>query len=154
MTTDGVLMRLTKQHFIDLIKEPSLHTVDYVTGQKMVGGGARWLDEHPAIDGAWPERSARPGADVLVAHIGEVVVGYLVADLASDHIVRIDQVWVEPEARELGFGDALLALAIERARAEGAIAVEGQSLPGDRQTKNLYERAGIVARLITTYRAL
>jgi len=32
--------------------------------------------------------------------------------------------------------------------------VEGQSLPGDRQTKNLYERAGIVARLITTYRDL
>ena len=117
-------------------------------------GGARWLVEHPAIDGAWVARAAEPGADVLVAHIDEVVVGYLVADLGPDHIVRIDQVWVEPGARELGFGDALLALAIERARAEGAIAVEGQSLPGDRQTKNLYERAGIVARLITTYRAL
>ena len=34
-----------------------------------------------------------------------------------------------------------------------AVPVQGQALPGDRHTKNLYERAGIVARLITTYRA-
>lgn len=74
--------------------------------------------------------------------------------LGEDQIVRVDQVWVTPEARENGFGDALLELAIERARALGASAVEGQALPGDRHTKNLYERAGIVARLITTYRSL
>ena len=95
-----------------------------------------------------------PAADVVVAHIGPVVVGYLIADLGADAIVRIDQVWVTPEARENGFGDSLLELAIERARSHGAIAVEGQALPGDRHTKNLYERAGIVARLITTYKAL
>ena len=89
-----------------------------------------------------------------LAHIDDVVVGYMVADLGGDHIVRIDQVWVTPEARELGFGDGLLEAAIASARERGAIAVEGQSLPGDRQTKNLYERAGIVARLITTYREL
>ncbi len=76
------------------------------------------------------------------------------AVLGVDRIVRIDQVWVTPDARENGFGDALLELAIERARARGAQAVEGESLPGDRHTKNLYERAGIVARLITTYREL
>ena len=29
-----------------------------------------------------------------------------------------------------------------------------QALPGDRDTKNLYERAGITARLITTFREL
>jgi ribosomal protein S18 acetylase RimI-like enzyme len=114
-------------------------------------GGARWLIEHPEVGDRWPER--RRIADVLVAHIDEVVVGYLVAELGDDSIVRIDQVWVTPGAREVGFGDALLALAIERARARGAVAVEGQALPGDRHTKNLYERAGIVARLITTYRA-
>jgi ribosomal protein S18 acetylase RimI-like enzyme len=90
---------------------------------------------------------------VIVAHIDAVVVGYLVAVLGDDRILRIDQVWVTPRARELGFGDELLANAIERGRRAGAVAVEGESLPGDRSTKNLYERAGIVARLITTYRA-
>jgi GNAT superfamily N-acetyltransferase len=117
-------------------------------------GGERWLIEHPEIGGRWPQRCTERGADVVVGHIGPVVVGYLVADLGLDHIVRIDQVWVTPDARENGFGDALLELAIERARPLGASAVEGQALPGDRHTKNLFERAGIVARLITTYKRL
>jgi len=115
-------------------------------------GGDRWLVEHPAVGAHWPERCA--GADVWVAHIDDVVVGYMVAELGEDLIVRIDQVWVSPLAREVGFGDALLEHAIASARERGAIGVEGESLPGDRQTKNLYERAGIVARLITTYRDL
>ena len=115
-------------------------------------GGERWLVEHPEVGERWAERCT--DADVWVAHIGDVVVGYLVSDLGDDSIVRVDQVWVTPEARELGFGDALLALAIDDARGRGAVAVEGQALPGDRHTKNLYERAGIVARLITTYRPL
>ena len=91
---------------------------------------------------------------MYVAGIDDVVVGYLVADLGPDHVVRIDQVWVTPEARELGFGDELLATAIATARTRGAVAVEGQALPGDRETKNLYERAGIVARLIVTFKWL
>jgi len=117
-------------------------------------GGERWLVEHPEVGDRWTQRCIEPGADVVVGHIGPVVIGYLVADLGADHIVRVDQVWVAPEARENGFGDALLALAIERAQSLGASAVEGQALPGDRHTKNLYERAGIVARLITTYKTL
>ena len=115
-------------------------------------GGDRWLVEHPAVGAHWLERCS--GADVWVAHIDDVVVGYMVAELGEDLIVRIDQVWVSPLAREVGFGDALLEHAIASARERGAIGVEGESLPGDRQTKNLYERAGIVARLITTYRDL
>ena len=115
-------------------------------------GGERWLVEHPAVESRWAQRC--DDADVWLAHIGDVVVGYLVAILGDDRIIRVDQVWVTPEARELGFGDALLADAIARSREAGAVAVEGQALPGDRHTKNLYERAGIVARLITTYKAL
>lgn len=118
-----------------------------VTDQR---GGDRWLVEHPEIGTAWADQVT----DTLVAHIGDVLVGYVVARLGTDRVVRINQVWVTPEARELGFGDALLAAAIERARLDGAVAVEGEALPGDRHTKNLYERAGIVARLITTFRWL
>ena len=115
-------------------------------------GGDRWLVEHPEIGPDWSKRCRAGGTDVLVAHIGDVVVGYLIGLLGDDRIIRVDQVWVTPRARENGFGDALLAVLIERAKADGAVAVEGESLPGDRHTKNLYERAGIVARLITTYR--
>ena len=113
-------------------------------------GGDRWLAEHQIVGQSWAERCTQ--AAVWVAHIGEVVVGFLVAEVGADGVLYIDQVWVTPDARELGFGDALLQTAIEAGRSEGAAAVEGQALPGDRHTKNLYERAGIVARLITTYR--
>jgi ribosomal protein S18 acetylase RimI-like enzyme len=115
-------------------------------------GGDRWLIEHPPVD-HWAALVSSPRVDVLVAHVGPVVVGYMVAELGRDLILRVAQVWVDPIARENGFGDHLLELAIGRAKENGAIGVQGESLPGDRHTKNLYERAGIVARLITTYRA-
>ncbi len=120
---------------------------DALVGQR---GGDRWLEEHASVGDGWRERI--DASAVFVAHIDDVVVGYLVADLGDDRIVRIDQVWMTPEARELGFGDELLAAAIAHGKEHGAVAVEGQALPGDRDTKNLYERAGITARLITTYR--
>jgi GNAT superfamily N-acetyltransferase len=110
-------------------------------------GGRRWLEEHPRVGDAWPDRLASD--TVFVAFIDDVLVGYaLVVDTGPD-ISRIDQVFVTPGARELGFGDALLAAGLTHARDRGAQVFEGEALPGDRQTKNLYERAGITARLIT-----
>ncbi len=131
-----------------------LATLEREARAALVGerGGDRWLVEHPEVGDGWSALCGARRADVLVAHIGDVVVGYIVGMLGDDRIVRVDQVWVTPLARENGFGDALLDTLIERAKARGAVAVQGESLPGDRHTKNLYERAGIVARLITTYR--
>ncbi len=133
----------------DQLRQLEREARDSLDGQR---GGDRWLDEHPEIGDGWAQRCT--DVDVYVGSIDDVVIAYLVAELGDDAIVRIDQVWVTPEARELGFGDELLATAIQAARQKGAIAVEGQALPGDRHTKNLYERAGIVARLITTFRRL
>lgn len=134
-------------------------------------GGQRWLAENPALSPGWDFTTATydnerryTSPDVLVGTIDEVLIAYLVADLRAPMLggsdtdaatmLRVTQVWVTPEARELGFGDELLAVAIKRGRDAGAIAVEGQALPGDRHTKNLWERAGIVARMLTTYRPL
>jgi GNAT superfamily N-acetyltransferase len=121
-------------------------------------GGNRWLDEHPQIGEGWA--TAVADRAVFVASIPvedvEVPVGYLIADLvdAPMRIVHVDQVWVEPDARELGFGDEMLATAIAWGREDGAELVEGHALPGDRNLKNLYERAGVTARLITVSRRL
>jgi GNAT superfamily N-acetyltransferase len=106
-------------------------------------GGDRWLETHPAHRG-----EPGSGAGTWVATIDDVVVGYLVVQLDGD-VARIADVFVHPEARELGFGDELLAAAVTAARGSGATLLEGEALPGDRDTKNLYERAGIKARLIT-----
>ena len=115
-------------------------------------GGARWLETHSArrVD-QW--QSAIAGGTVHVADLDGVVVGYLVLDRSAD-VARIDEVYVSPGAREVGFGDALVEAAVEAARAAGCRAIEGEALPGDRNTKNLYERAGITARLITVAKQL
>jgi GNAT superfamily N-acetyltransferase len=110
-------------------------------------GGNRWLEEHPLIGDGWHERLASD--TVFVASIDDVLVGYAVVVDDGPEISRVDQVFVLPGARELGFGDAMLAAGLAHARERGASVFEGEALPGDRDTKNLYERAGITARLIT-----
>ena len=59
MLTDGVLMRLNKQDFRELLNEPLLQWVSAEAARKIVGQGGRWLDvrlpsEHQnlAIEGA------------------------------------------------------------------------------------------------------
>jgi CRP-like cAMP-binding protein len=44
MLTDGVLMRMAKEHFVELLKAPVLQTVDYAAARKLVDDGAMWLD--------------------------------------------------------------------------------------------------------------
>lgn len=143
------LVRIAVPNDHDQLRDLEIEARAAVVGQR---GGDRWLADHPVVGDRWPRRCAEGG--VYVGYIDDVIVAYLVADQGDDGIVRIDQVWVTPQARELGFGDELLATALDTARDAGAWAVEGQALPGDRHTKNLYERAGIVARLITTFRRL
>lgn len=125
-------------------------------------GGARWLDEHPAIGEGWPDAVETHGVFVATIPTDDVVgesapiVGYLVAELRHEVValVVVDQVFVHPDARELGFGDELLAAAVDYGRRAGAALIEANTLPGDREIKNLYERAGITARLITVSKAL
>jgi ribosomal protein S18 acetylase RimI-like enzyme len=113
-------------------------------------GGARWLSDHPGRGDAWTAVLADARVFTHVAHIGEVVVGYIVASVDANEpwLGRIDDVYVAPEARELGFGDELLAASLAVLRGAGATTLDGEALPGDRAVKNLYERAGIKARLI------
>ena len=106
-------------------------------------GGARWIETHPLPD--W----TNPDLSVLVADLDGVVVGYLVGRLSSGDVLMVDEVFVLEEARELGFGDALVEEIQQIGRRRGARRMEAEALPGDRDTKNLWERAGITARLIT-----
>ena len=44
MLTDGTLMRLSKQDFVELLKKPLLHYIDYNLAVESVKGGDVWLD--------------------------------------------------------------------------------------------------------------
>lgn len=108
-----------------------------------VRGGPRLLELVPPRRGRW----FGDGVETLVAVLDGWCVGYLVG-LPGD-IWVVESVYVMPEVRELGFGDELLATAIASARRAGAVRLEATALPGDRETKNLYERAGVTAKAIT-----
>jgi len=109
-------------------------------------GGPQHLAEQPPVDD-WVTLVGRPDRAVFVATIDGLVFGYLELELLPQAAV-VRQVYVHPEARQLGFGDEMLAASLQRARDHGCSVLEGSALPGDRDTKNLYERAGITARKI------
>ena len=109
-------------------------------------GGAALLAEQAPI-GDWSAAIEDHGRWVGVAELDDFVVGYIELALAGE-IAVVRQVYVQPEARELGFGDGLLDAARREAQRHGCSTLEGFALPGDRETKNLFERAGITARKI------
>ena len=60
MISDGELVRLTKEDFIELIKKPSLDSVDYDAANALVAEGACWLDVR------FSEEHAKDGIDASV----------------------------------------------------------------------------------------
>jgi len=44
MLTDGILMQLSKENFIELIKKPTLDSISFNEAQKIIEEGGNWLD--------------------------------------------------------------------------------------------------------------
>lgn len=116
-------------------------------------GGPQWLSERPEVDD-WGDALRDEWSPTWLATIDDVPVGYLRMHVRPAGIAEVESVFVLEEARELGFGEGLLDAAIEYACDHSCTAIEASALPGDRATKNLYERAGIVARRIVVSRPL
>jgi GNAT superfamily N-acetyltransferase len=120
-------------------------------------GADRLANEVPEIGNRWSEELNNDTLFVLAGGIDSTVMGYLVArktEIANNQIATIEQVFVTHDARNLGVGDALVTTALTWAREQKLHALDALALPGDRETKNLYERSGLVARLITVTKKL
>ena len=116
-------------------------------------GADRLAIEVPEIGSRWPQVLTDGAMFVLVGCIDSVVMGYLIAR-KLDQLATIEQVFVTHDARNLGVGDALVSATLSWARDQNLTALDALALPGDRETKNLYERSGLVARLITVTKKL
>ena len=124
-------------------------------------GGALWLERD-----AWPEPLedaydallARDDARLLVGTIDDVVIGFaavLVEQLRSGaRLGVITDLFVEPEAREVGVGEALADALVEHCRTEGCIGVDATALPGHRAAKNFFETHGFTARSLAMHKRL
>lgn len=111
------------------------------------GGGA---DEADAL-ASWAEQ---PG-HVLLAGLfdGAVVgIGAATAGERSEGVGRIEACFVEPGARRVGVGAALLGALLDWLAGRGCVDVDAVALPGDRSTKQLLESAGFKARLLVLHR--
>ena len=120
----------------------------------------------------WSTREARPeplgeafaallerdDATVLVGTYDDVVVGFGTAHVESlrdgSRLGVIDEIYVEPEARAVGVGEALVDGLVGYCRGAGCAGVDATALPGDREAKNFFERAGFSARLLVMHKSL
>lgn len=124
-------------------------------------GGSLWARREarvlPAADGL---RQALIDEDQLlvVGAIDESVVGYAAVHREELHdgefLAVVDDIYVLPDARGVGVGEAMLDLCLEWATSRGCIGLDSLALPGDRHTKNFFESFGLVARAIIVHRRL
>ena len=117
-------------------------------------GGPEWLAGCAPADAAtWARRADDAEWHVVVGTIDDVVVAYAVAG-TKQNVATVTHLYVHPEARDVGIGEAMIEELLAWAPSTGAKALEATALPGDRQTKNLFERFGMKARAITVSRRL
>jgi ribosomal protein S18 acetylase RimI-like enzyme len=99
-----------------------------------------------------------PARVVVVGTLDAVVVGYAVVrrEVLRDGGVlgAIDDLYVEPAARGVGVGEAVMDQVLAWCRRNGCEGIDAIALPGNRAAKNFFERFGLVARAIVVHRDL
>ena len=94
----------------------------------------------------------------VVGTIDETVMGYALMTIEALHdgalVAMVSDLYVDPGARRIGVGEAMMDLLVAEATTAGAIGIDALALPGDRDTKNFFETFGLVARAILVHRAL
>ena len=85
---------------------------------------------------------------------GETTFGLLSMYEVGNRGWFIDLLYVRPDARGVGIGSAMMEVALRILQERGATRINAATLPGDRSTKNLFERHGLVAQMITVSKTL
>ena len=109
------------------------------------GGSLLWEDKHELPD--------MNQTMVYVADVGDYVIGFMVLALRGD-LLEVFEIHVDTECRGVGAGDAMVGKAMELARDNSATALIADALPGDRDTKNLFERSGLISQRLQMRREI
>lgn len=122
-------------------------------------GGPLWVAHAPApTHGRLAAALHDPRALVLAATFDDVVLGVATARLVEapgcGTVATIEDCYVDPHAREVGLGAALIDAVVAWAREHSCCGVDSTVLPGNREAKNFFEAHGLVARAIVVHRAL
>jgi GNAT superfamily N-acetyltransferase len=124
-------------------------------------GGALWelRDARPEpFDDAFRALLAREDASLVVGTIDAAVIGYAAVELETlrdgTRLGVITELFVDPEARGVGVGEAIAAQLVAFCTQAGCIGIDATALPGHRDTKNFFERTGFTARSLTMHKPL
>jgi len=125
-------------------------------------GAAMLLAGHPTSEpGVAPALVERwiadPETAVFVGTFSDVVVGLgagTVTPLGDRRVGRIECFYVEPDARAVGVGQAIVQSLVDWFDQRGCEGVDAVALPGDRSSKQLLESSGFKARLLILHRPL
>ncbi|MDQ2754272.1 MAG: GNAT family N-acetyltransferase [Actinomycetota bacterium] len=66
----------------------------------------------------------------------------------------VEALYVEPDARRIGVGEAIIEAMVELWAAQGCQGSDAPALPGNRAAKAFFETHGFIARLLVMHRAL
>jgi GNAT superfamily N-acetyltransferase len=92
---------------------------------------------------------------VVAGTVNDFVVGYAVARLEhlgdGGRLGVVEDLFVEEGARGVGVGEAMMNQVMEWFSARDVVGVDAMALPGDRNTKNFFERSGFTARLLVMH---
>jgi ribosomal protein S18 acetylase RimI-like enzyme len=71
---------------------------------------------------------------------------------ADELVGEIEILYVEPEARGVGVGEAIVGVLMAHFDAAGCIGVDAFALPGNREAKAFFETHGFVTRMLVMHR--
>jgi GNAT superfamily N-acetyltransferase len=124
-------------------------------------GGALWETREAMaepLDDRVRSLLARDDACVLAGVIDDAIVGYGITELESlrdaTRLAVIRELYVEPGARAVGVGEAIANGFVAYATTKECVGIDATALPGHREAKNFFERAGFTARALTMHRRL
>ena len=140
----------------EILGELLLHAQNELKNQR---GGMLYLQTEVRANFSSLEADLKDPDSMLAVGVFEnLVVGwgavntYQVED--GPKIGRITEIYVQPEARNIGVGEVVISSLLEWAKANGCGGIEGTALPGNREMKGIFERFGIKTRLLVLYKDL
>lgn len=149
--------RVATQSDLERVEELAVQAHEELGPQR---GGALLLRRELGRDhdvGTLAERLVDPSSRLVVGTIDGIVVGYGMVSVETladgSKIGRITDLFVEPEARAVGIGEAIVGEVAGFCEREGCVGLDAFALPGSRVTKNFFETHGFTARLLVMHRA-
>ena len=124
-------------------------------------GGPLWATREARpepLDDTLASFLGRDDATVLVGTLDEHIVGYGIVRIErlrdGEQLGVIEEIYVQPEARAVGIGELLVSGLVAFCAGAGCSGVDAAALPGHRQAKNFFERAGFTARLLVMHHSV